>query len=341
MTDKKHYASTGEVADPWGPPKATPPNVSEQTLERWRSIVSKVCEICKSESWSRAEAARRIDMPAGTFTPVIDGTYTGNYGNQLVKLERWLESREEVRQRVVTLPDEPGYFETPTSREVLDVLLYAQAMPQMAVVTLASGLGKTTSARQFRNRPGVYLATMRPTTSGTHRMLQEIAVALDVNERSANKLDRAIGQKLKRNGRQTLLIVDEAQNLNDEAVDQLRFFFDEYRCGIALLGNEAVFARFGRGDTREGFGQIHRRIGFRLRRMTPLPADIEKTIEAWGVEDDEIRKLLRAIGRKPGTLGQISETMKLARMLAAGEGAALEAKHVRDAWTNRAGEEMR
>lgn len=340
-TEKNHYASNGEVSDLWGPPKVTPTGVSEQTLTAWLAIQAKVCGIARDKNWTRAELARRTGIPSGTLTPVLDGTYTGSYGNQVLKLQAWLDSLEEIAARVFGIPDEPSYFETPTSREVADTLLYAQQMPQMAVITLASGMGKSSTARHFRSRPGVHLVTMRPVTSRTHAMLVEIAKTLDVQERGATALDRAIGLKLKRNGRQTLLIVDESQNLSDEAINQLRYFFDEYRCGIALLGNEEIYTRFGKGDPREGFGQIHRRIGKRLRRMRPQTGDIAATLDAWGVADPESRKLLTAIGYKHGTLGQISETMKLALILAAGDGEELSARHVRLAWENRGGETLK
>ncbi|WP_036305624.1 AAA family ATPase [Methylopila sp. 73B] len=328
--------------DAWGPPKAEPTHLVEETLTAWRSMSTRIRALAARDGLNRSEVARRADVPLGTFTPVIDGTYTGNYANQVAKITRWLDSVEEVRSRVTPFPDDPVYVETPTSREVVDTLLYAQTMPLMAVVTLGSGMGKTKTAEHYvATRPSSYLVTMRPQTAGVHRMLQEIALSLDINERNGAKLDRAIGGKLKRNGRQTLLIVDEAQNLQDIAVDQLRFFLDVYKCGIVLLGNEEIYSRFGKTDLRDGYGQIHRRIGKRLRRLTPLAGDVEAIIDAWGVKDDGARKLLRAVGRKAGTLGQMSQTIKLATVLAAGDGAELTKAHVEKAWENRGGEEAR
>lgn len=338
---KQTYDAAGAPKGVWDPPTTTPSGVAPEMVARWRSAVTRVCEIAKEQNWTRAEFARQSGVPGGTLTPLLDGVYTGSYGNQVVKLENWLAAFEQDRT-VFTLPDVPAWYATPTSTQLIDLMLYAQAGPQMAVVTLASGLGKSTTANKFRSRPGVYMATMRPTTGGTNRMLQEIAYSLDIDERSPMKLDRAIGAKIKRNGRQTLLILDEAQNLSDEAINQLRYFYDIYGCGIALLGNEEIYARYGGRETREGYGQIHRRIGLRMRRMAPLAGDIEATIDAWGVEDKEARRLLAHIGRKPGTLGQIAETMKLASVLAAGEaGKGVEVRHIRQAWENRGGEEAR
>jgi hypothetical protein len=169
-------------------------------------------------------------------------------------------------------------------------------------------------------------------------MLQELALALDVIERNPARLDRAIGHRLQRNGRHTLLIVDEAQNLKDDAADQLRYFHDEYGTGIALLGNDEVASRFGRKDPRKGQAQFHRRVGKRIERLMPWPEDVEALIDAWGVEDSEARKILRAIGSKPGALGQVDKTMRLASIFAMGASQPVSADHIRAAWRDRAGE---
>ena len=49
--------------------------------------------------------------------------------------------------------------------------------------------------------------------------------------------------------------------------------------------------------------------------------------------------MLTGIGNKPGALGQIDKTLKLAGLLAAGDGGAITEKHIRAAWTNRAVED--
>ena len=91
---------------------------------------------------------------------------------------------------------------------------------------------------------------------------------------------------------------------------------------------------------KTGFGQIHSRASKRLFRLEPDPQDISLMIQAWGVTEPKAHKLLAAIGRKPGALRQIVETLQLARVLAHGEGASLNYNHVRLAWINRGNEDM-
>jgi DNA transposition AAA+ family ATPase len=330
-----------EVGAPkeWAEPPAAPEKVASADLPAWREAADTLRAVAVRDGLSMADVSRRADIPQGTLSPWYRGLYPGVTANVTAKVVRWIEAHEEGRSLDARIPAEPGFVRTKTAEEIFNALFLAQKLPDIAFVTLGSGMGKTITARHFAgSRPGVYFCTMRPTTGAPTTMLQELAQALDLAERNPVALDRAIGAKLRRNGRETLLIVDEAQNLTDKAVDQLRHFHDEYQCGLALLGNDELYTRFGKGEPKAGYGQISRRTGTRLGRLKPLDADIEALIDAWAVEDQAIRKLLRAIGRKPGSLGQISKTMKLAGILAAMDGKPLGIGYVNAAWENRGGE---
>ena len=325
----------------WEAPKGRP-EVDEDKLAAWIEATSGLRAVAERDGLSKSEVARRSGVPMGTLSPWYDGTYAGDYAAQTERVQRWLRAVEEGRAKMVGIAQPPGFLDTPTSREVIDTLLYAQMMPEMVVIVLGSGMGKTTTADHYeKSRPNTFKVTMRPTTGGTYSMLQELGLALDVTERNPARLDRAIGLKLKRNGRHTLLMVDEAQNLADNAVNQLRYFLDEYGCGIALLGNEEVYSRFGKSEPRDGYGQIHRRIGKRVRRLQPLRGDIEAILDGWSIADPAQRRLLSVIGKKPGALGQIEKTIRLAMMIAVGAGRPVSVDDIRSAWINRGGDDLR
>jgi len=333
-----HTAGVGTPKDLAEPPEV-PEKVAADHLLTWRAATERLRAVATRDGLSMADVSRRADIPQGTLSPWYRGIYPGIAGNVTAKVIRWLDAHEEGRALDRRIPAEPGWVETKTASEIIQALFLAQKLPDITFITLGSGMGKTMTGKHFAaSRPGVYFATMRPTTGAPTTMLAELAQALDVTERNPVALDRAIGARLKRNGRETLLIIDEAQNLTDKAVDQLRHFHDEYQCGLALLGNDELYTRFGKGEPKAGYGQISRRTGTRLGRLTPLDADIEALIDAWKVEDPAVRKLLRAIGRKPGSLGQIAKTMRLAGIYAAQAGQAVELGHVQAAWANRGGE---
>lgn len=328
-----------ETQEAWAPPRFEP-EASEEDRAEWRSLTARLADVARRYGWSKSEVVRRSGIPAGTLSQWYDGNYKGQVGNVSARIAKWLASVDELSAAAARIPVAPGYIATQTSAEVVDTVLYAQTCGEMVIVTLGAGMGKTMTAEHYRDtRPHAYLVTMRPTTSTVHGMLLELALALDVNERNPARLDRALGEKLRRNGRATLLMVDEAQNLNDNAVNQLRYFLDVYKTGIALLGNEELYGRFGGAKPTPAYAQINRRIGKRLRRLHPLQADIDALVAAWGIADPDAAKIARAIGRKPGALSQITKTLQLAGMYAAGESREVTAKDVTTAWANRSGED--
>ncbi len=337
MTDVQNHDAPKKNGE-WAPPRKEPDRLGAADLERWRSTVQRVQDVAERKGWSKADVARRAGIPDGTFSPWYDGTYGGVIKNQTARVERWLDSLDEqARFRIhIAIPD---FVRTPTADELVDLFTYAQALPCMGLVVLGPGLGKTATARHYAaTRPHTTLCTMRPTTASTRAMLADIGTALNVTERNPARMDRAIGERLKRNGRQCLLIVDEAQNLVDSAVNQLRYWHDEYSVGIVLLGNDELYGRFGGHEPKAGYAQLHRRFSMRLHRTAPLQSDIDTYVAAWGIVDAEVVALARAIGKKPGALGQIRETLVLAQMLAAGDELPLTADAVRAAWENRGGD---
>ncbi len=324
----------------WGTPEREP-LLSPDALEAWRTATRRTREIAIREGWTRAEVARRSDLPASTLTQFLDGNYAGNVLAQAAKLTKWLDAYEATRALSAKMPAVPGWVPTPTAEKIIKTIFFCQMLPDMGVITVGSGMGKTITAQYYcENKPSAYLVTMRPTTGSVSTMLHEVAQALDVPERNPVKLDRAIGDKLKRNGRHTVLIVDEAQNLVDRAIDQLRYLIDQYGCGLVLMGNNELYSRSGIGKPREGYGQIHRRVGPRLTQLKPTEKDIATLIRAWSIDDADVAQLLHVIGRKPGALGQIGKTMQGAAVLAASDGKPIDIGYVRAAWQNRGGEEV-
>jgi DNA transposition AAA+ family ATPase len=169
-------------------------------------------------------------------------------------------------------------------------------------------------------------------------MLVEIAGTIGIEERSASRLQRAIAKRLARTGDGTVLIVDEAQNLSDDAINQLRHFVDDpaCRCGIVLMGNSATYARFAAwGAQGEKYAQLTRRIFRRVRADRPTADDLAKFIDGWGITEPSQVQYLTGIGMKPGALGQVDMTIKLARMTAQGLGREVTLEDLRAAWSNR------
>jgi hypothetical protein len=286
--------------------------------------------------WSKAEVARRIEMAEGTFSQWYSGSYAGRVDLQNRKVAAWLAGVDEMEQAASGIPQSPPFQATAFAQELTEMLRLAQLMPTMVLVSAEAGLGKTLTAQRYAAAgQNVVLATMSPQTRSVYGMMHELAAALDIGATSNARLARAIGERLKRRGAGTLLIVDEVQNLADDAINQLRHFVDNYGCGIALVGNSEVYNRYARWAAGGGTGQLRSRIFKRLRRVNPSAADIGLFVAAWGIADREQVKFLTGVGMKPGALRQIDMTIKLAKIQAIGAGRELALDDLKNAWANR------
>ncbi|ACM37203.1 MULTISPECIES: AAA family ATPase [Rhizobium/Agrobacterium group] len=316
-------------------------NKSEADIEKWWELVDRVIAVARQFRWTKAEVTRRSGMKDATFSQWFSGRYEGRLDNHNAMIEQWLDALQAAASVAAMIPQAPSFMQLRGSAEVLETLTWAQICPDLVMITLGAGMGKTAACEYFTNtRPHVYHATVSESTKTVHGMLTELAEQLGVQENNPARLARAIGGKLKRTGDGTLLIVDEGQHLNDEALNQLRHFVDVYRCGVAVVGNSEVYSRFTRGRQGPSYAQLKSRIGKRLQRVQPYPEDLQTYIAAWSVTDPACIKFLMGIGMKGGAFRQIEKTMRMARMVATGEGTEVSLKFIQAAWKNRDVEDM-
>ncbi|MBX8799257.1 AAA family ATPase [Ochrobactrum sp. MR28] len=337
----KHNASVWERPLTGPDPKLS--NRTAQDIELWWSLIDCVIETARVNSWTKSEVARRIGMAEGTFSQWFSGKYNGRLDNQNVQVKQWLDALEETASLVATIPVSPSFLKTRASNEIHETLAWAQMTTDLVVITYGAGFGKTAACRQYRDsRPHVFMATMSPHTKTVHGMLNELAAELDVQVFNPARLARAIGQRLQRSGGTPLLIIDEAQNLCDDAINQLRHYVDVFGCGIALVGNSEIYGRYAKKADKNGpsYAQLKSRYGKRLRRENPIQEDLMTFIDAWGVTNPDMVKFLLGVGMKGGALRQIDKTMKLASMYALGEDKPLSLEYLQGAWRNRDVEDM-
>lgn len=306
-------------------------------VERWRKLLTRVIDIAREHSWNKAEVGRRAGVKDGTFSQWSNGNYPGVLGNVNDDISNWLDALEESAGIAASLPVSPKFIRTATGAEVYNVLLYSQLSAGFTMVVLPSGSGKTTAARHFVDtRPHCWIATVSPHTKTVHGLLVELAMELDVQEHNPARLVRAIGRKLQRIGEGSLLIIDEAQNLVPDAINQLRHFVDNYNCGVTLIGNEDTGTAFlkDRGSIASR-AQVVTRFDRRLRTERDPAGDARMLISAWGIEEADSVKFLAGIASKPGALRNIDRTVRAAAMTALGAGEDISLKHLTAAWRNR------
>lgn len=320
----------------WELPRSQPQVDDADILGRWATATDEVRRIAAESGWSKSEVARRADVAVGTFSSWYDGTYKGRYDTTTQRIENFIGQLRDAAAVSMQMPQAPGFLQTRVARELTTAMTYAQMLPTIAVITCASGLGKSMAARAYRNsRPHVTHVTLSPSSASPHVLKQEIAQELGIDCKDGGKLKRVITDALRRDGYHALLIIDEAQNLTEDGINELRHFRDNASCGLVLLGNEEGRTPYATRDPRHASAQVARRVGHRLSIMKPYPDDVTQFVDAWQLADPEVRELAAKIARMPGAFGTLSETILTAGMIAAGHDRPITTADLRAAWENR------
>ena len=322
----------------WADPKQKPNIDNDELMARWTSATQRVSHYAAENGWTKSEVSRRAAIAIGTLSGWYDGTYNGRYDTTTQRVENFLASYLEATEAASALPDEPGFVQTRVARELFETFTYAQALPTVAIATLVSGLGKTSAAEAFRaTRPHVFLVTLSPSSRSVHTLKSEIGEQLGIDTRNSGTLKGAIVEALKRDGFSALLIIDEAQNLGEDSINELRHFRDLAKCGLVLLGNDESTTPYATRDVKHASPQVTRRIGYRVNVMKPYAEDIETFLDAWQLTDKDVRAIGTAIAKRPGALGALTETIKAASMIARGMHRGLTADDLRAAYQRRGG----
>ena len=205
-----------------------------------------------------------------------------------------LEAREEGGERE-TLEDRqpagPQWVDTPSSRQVIAALGYAQREGDIAVIHGGTGVGKTAAARRYaRLGEEVWIAVMSPSANRLRPCLQQVAYACDLPYLAGGAYRMEIELAARLYGTRGLLVIDEAQHLGQPQLDSLRGLYDETGCGLALLGND----RFGRRiSCAPEFAALASRVGARLHLPAATAGDVDALLDAWGIGGATARKEAR------------------------------------------------
>lgn len=305
------------------------------SLEEQEGLREEVRQIMAREGLTLTDVSRETGIAFSTFSAWQNNSYKGDTSDKARSVQKWLETRRERRRTSSILPTPPAFQQTQTAAEIFAIMSFAQAAPDFGVVVGAPGIGKSIVIEEYQKQySNVFVVTGEPILSSPNNLLVALAEEVGVLERRNTYLSRAIRAKLR--SASALVVIDEAQHLSSQALDQLRTtVLDLAKTGVVVAGNETLLARLqGSADARAAqFAQLHSRVGMRTVQSHPRAKDICILIDAWGIEDSGARDLLKLIARKPGALRSMTKAIRLATMLAGEEGAALTAKHVQRAWS--------
>jgi len=293
-----------------------------------------VRRLISTEGYSQAQIARESANSPTALSQWLDDKYAGNSRNVEAKLQKWLDAKVEREEFAGTRPTGPGYFITPSSKRIMDCLAHAQFAGDMVEIIGVPGSSKTTSARRYQERnPNVWLSTMAPHAAGVVPALEEVAEALGLRDvgGGARGLSRAIRRRI--NGSGGLLIVDEAQHLSLQSLEEIRSIHDANGMGLALMGSEHLHGRLTGGTRAPQLAQLFSRIGMKVHLRKVMRGDVEALCSAWGIADKEARGYVEQVALKPGALRQATKVVRLAAARAKATNAPVTVDLLQAAWS--------
>ncbi|ECE0368477.1 AAA family ATPase [Salmonella enterica subsp. enterica serovar Hvittingfoss] len=285
--------------------------------------------LVESEKATYAQIARESGVAAGTLSAFVNNKYNGDNERVAQSLQRWLENYH----RAAELPEPPRFVETQTVRQIWTSMRFASLTESIAVICGNPGVGKTEAAREYRRtNNNVWMITVTPSCASVLECLTELAFELGMNDAPRRKgpLSRALRRRLE--GTQGLVIIDEADHLAAEVLEELRLLQESTRIGLVLMGNHRVYSNMTGGNRTVEFARLFSRIAKRTAINKTKKADVKAIADAWQITSENERELLQQIAQKPGALRILNHSLRLAAMTAHGNGEHVNEDYLRQAF---------
>lgn len=282
-------------------------------------FIQQIRSYLATQNISQSQFARQIGVSAGALSSYLNGSYKGNNAEIEQKITAHFQLLESKQREFV---EAPLFIETATARQIFKSCEFAQIAKCLVPIYGASGVGKTKAIQHFteQHKGNVWLVTASPSRSSLSEILYEIALELGINDipRRKGMLSRLISKKMK--GTEGLLIIDEADHLPYEALEELRIIQEEVDIGLVLVGNDKVYTRM-KGGVRhdDAYARLWSRMAKRTAIHKVKKQDVSVIAKAWGLEqDEEALKVMHAITETGGGLRILTQTLRLAGMVAKG-----------------------
>ncbi|HEY3696507.1 AAA family ATPase [Phenylobacterium sp.] len=309
---------------------------TEDEQEILRSVVREYMQL---HGVTQAAVSRESGVAAATLSQFLSNTYKGSTSEVAKNLGRWLTHKREEAEISSVAPPEPTFTQTKTAVSILNVLRGSQALADMGLVIGRPGVGKTATLRQYKTTtPRVAIVTASPAISSASGMLRKLLESTTGSPRGrgyASKLDLTT-QARALYGPGWLIVADEAQHLQVEALEELRAIHDETSAGLVLMGNATVLSRIEGNERNPAFAQLFSRCGVRVVINASDPEDVVAILATMGVETPDVLQIAQAIAAKDG-VRQVVKAVRRALMTARGAREDLTPNHLRLAYRQLGG----
>jgi DNA transposition AAA+ family ATPase len=262
---------------------------------------------------SQSKAAQALGYSSGVVSAYKSRTYSGNIKEVEAAIRAWLR-REERRVTKLEVP----IAETAAIDSIKKGLAITQDEGDIMVAVGPAGSGKTTAWREYAAESHSAIAIEVDASFTKSVLVKEIAQKVGVESKGGmTTIISRIVDALK--GRDTVLIIDEADYLSDACLELLRRVInDKAQTGVALIGLPKL--KYKLENRLNDHQQLTSRVGVFLEVKELARADAVKIIESvWhGLPKETIDAFVKACRGSARTLvklmGRVHQTMALNKL---------------------------
>ncbi len=249
-------------------------------LENWKTLAPELQadllwfhQHILDEGLGWTAACEAVGYDKSTVFRILKGTYTGSWEN----ITRAIRSYKKISTERSTI-QRTEFVENSVSRLVYGGLDYAVANNSITLIEGESGIGKTISARNWKeaNNHGRSVYVTAPVLGGTKGLLRVICAAIGANKNQ--NMPQMLDSIWRGFNQHRILIIDEAQRLlptdrrsNPVLVEFLRDLHDQRGNALALIATSRLSESLKKSEYQ--FEQVLGRIGMPVRLPRKLKAE--------------------------------------------------------------------
>jgi len=295
-----------------------------------------------SLSWQAL--GKRMGLPYGTVSGYTSPSFAGNREKAAKIIYAYKQQVEsQAAQSAIALKKIP-FVETKTANRLMFLMEWAHG-GRMTAAAMGPGTSKTETARYYRECMGATVCHVEFSQSSktVSAMIAEVMRAMGLSGPIGWVAQRSAQVRKHVEGRDFLLIADEANHLSFEAMEEMRAWHDQAGLGVMFLGNEELVTRIRGSAKGHAYARLNSRIAHFHMQDLPLEEDIHTFLDANGIDDPAMIKPLLEVGLSPahGGLREIRQVLESANIAAIGTDSVLEVQHIQQAIASRTSDARR
>ena len=229
------------------------------------NLKEKVSIYREANKLSQEKFATLAGINSGALSAWLNDKYSGNPDTVEIPIAQFL-MREEERQKITSKNTIP-FADTIISQEIEKVLEYCRTQKGIGCIHGDAGVGKTmTATRWSKDKPDVLYLRARMSSRRPLPFFKQLAKA--IKSRSTGTLSdiyEDMADKLYRQDR--TIIIDEAQHLTFETLENIRDLADETEIAVIFIGNAKIYTNMI-GNKQEDYAQQYSRLLLHLPVLT-------------------------------------------------------------------------